>query len=90
MSLRMPARLALAAALALSFADRPAHSEPPLPSINLPIEDWTVVAYAKGFLQQAYAEIGTKDVRLVDPAQPSYPVPRQRCWIAAASLWRSA
>ena len=32
MSLRMPARLALAAALALSFADRPAHSEPPLPS----------------------------------------------------------
>ena len=67
MSLKMPARLALAAALALSFADRPAHSEPPLPSINLPIEDWTVVAYAKGFLQQAYAEIGTKDVRLVDP-----------------------
>jgi hypothetical protein len=40
----MPARLSLAAALVLGFTGRPAHSEPPLPSINLPIEDWTVVA----------------------------------------------
>src|ERR1700728_4798748 len=67
MSRKMPVRLALAVALVLGFAGQSAHSEPPLPSINLPIEDWTVVAYAKGFLQEAYARIGTTDVRLVDP-----------------------
>ncbi|HEY0181365.1 MAG TPA: ABC transporter substrate-binding protein [Rhodopila sp.] len=63
----MPVRLALAVAVVLGFAGKPAHSEPPLRSINLPIEDWTVVAYAKGFLQEAYARIGTTEVRLVDP-----------------------
>jgi sulfonate transport system substrate-binding protein len=64
---RMPVRVALAVALVLGLAGQPAHSEEPLPSINLPIEDWTVVAYAKGFLQQAYSRIGTTDVHLVDP-----------------------
>jgi hypothetical protein len=51
----MPVHFMLA--LALGFAGRPAHSDEPLPSINLPIED----AYAKGFLQDAYARIGTTD-----------------------------
>jgi sulfonate transport system substrate-binding protein len=64
---KMPGRLVLALTLVLAFAGRPAHSEQPLPSINLPLEDWTVVAYAKGFLQEAYARIGTTDVQLVDP-----------------------
>jgi sulfonate transport system substrate-binding protein len=54
----MPAHLVLTLALLLGFAGRPAHSGEPLPSINLPIEDCTVVAYAR---------IGTTDVRLVDP-----------------------
>jgi ABC-type nitrate/sulfonate/bicarbonate transport system substrate-binding protein len=63
----MLVRLALAAVLVLGIAERAARSEPPVPSINLPIEDWSVIAYAKGFLQQAYAQIGTTDVRLVDP-----------------------
>jgi sulfonate transport system substrate-binding protein len=67
MSGKMPVRLALVAALVLGIAGKPARSEPPLPSINLPIEDWTVVAFAKGFLQDAFARIGTTDVRLVDP-----------------------
>ena len=64
---KLPACLALAVALVLGLPGRPAHSEQALPSINLPLEDWTVIAYAKGFLQEAYARIGTSDVRLVDP-----------------------
>jgi ABC-type nitrate/sulfonate/bicarbonate transport system substrate-binding protein len=64
---KVPVRLVLAAALVLGFVRRPAHADAPLASINLPIEDWTVIAYAKGFLQEAYARIGITDVRLVDP-----------------------
>nr|WP_294555486.1 ABC transporter substrate-binding protein [uncultured Rhodopila sp.] len=51
----------------LMLGGRPAFSDEPLPSINLPFEDWTIIAYAKGFLQEAYSRIGTTDVHLVDP-----------------------
>jgi hypothetical protein len=43
-----------------------AQPDQPLPSINLPIEGWTVVALKKGFLQEEYDKLGTK-VNLVDP-----------------------
>jgi sulfonate transport system substrate-binding protein len=62
---RNAVRAILAAILIL--LGRPAFSDEPLPSINLPLEEWTIIAYAKGFLQEAYARIGTTEVHLVDP-----------------------
>ena len=63
----MTIRLLLAIVLALGFTQKPARADEPLPSINLPLEDWTVVAFAKGFLQEEYRRIGTAEVVLVDP-----------------------
>lgn len=38
----------------------------PLPSVNFPIEGWTVVAQAKGFFKEEFDKLGT-EVKLVDP-----------------------
>jgi len=43
-----------------------AAEEAPLPSINLPIEGWTVVAQAKGIFKEEFGKLGTQ-VTLVDP-----------------------
>ncbi|CAH2599940.1 ABC transporter substrate-binding protein [Rhodovastum atsumiense] len=40
---------------------------PTLPAINLPLSLWTVIAQARGFLAEAYAPLGTRTIRLVDP-----------------------
>jgi sulfonate transport system substrate-binding protein len=53
-------------ALSPMLSSSPARADQPLPSINLPIEGWTVVALKKGFLQEQYDKLGTK-VNLVDP-----------------------
>ncbi|MBV9237199.1 MAG: ABC transporter substrate-binding protein [Xanthobacteraceae bacterium] len=53
-------------AVLLPSSSSPAQADQPLPSINLPIEGWTVVALKKGFLQEEYNKLGTK-VNLVDP-----------------------
>lgn len=55
------------AALALSMAATASRAEEALPSINLPIEPWTTVAYEKGFLQEEYAKIGTHEIKLLNP-----------------------
>ena len=45
----------------------PALAAAPLPSINLPLSIWTVIAQEKGFLAEAFAPLGTSTIRLVDP-----------------------
>lgn len=57
-------RLALITALALSAT--PARAAKPPSVVNVPLNNWTVVAARLGWLQEAYAKLGS-GVRLVDP-----------------------
>lgn len=53
------------AALALTTAS-PASAASPLPVVNVPQNSWTIVAARLGWLQEAYAKLGS-GVKLVDP-----------------------
>jgi len=55
------------AALALGMPAPSARADDVLQSINLPIEPWTTVAMAKGFLQEEYDKIGTHEIKLLNP-----------------------
>jgi sulfonate transport system substrate-binding protein len=58
----------IAGSLALSMMHVAAvRADEPLPSINLPLEGWTVVALDQGILQDEYNKIGTGKVELIDP-----------------------
>lgn len=58
-------RFAALAALALTTAS-PALAASPLPVVNVPQNTWTIVAARLGWIQEAYAKLGSS-VKLVDP-----------------------
>lgn len=61
---RFLTRLALVAGLTVSAA--PARAAKAPAEVNVPINTWTVVAARLGWLQEAYAKLGSR-VKLVDP-----------------------
>lgn len=59
-------RLLAAAALSLALCTQaPVAAAEPLPSINLQLTPWTVVARAKGIFKEEFGRIGTRDVNLI-------------------------
>jgi len=59
-------RLATVAALALgALGTLPAATADVLPSINLQLTPWTVVARAKGIFKEEFDKVGTKEVNLI-------------------------
>lgn len=65
LAISLPA--AVPAAETKPAADKPAAAKPPLTFINLPVGPWSVVGLKKGIIQEEFAKIGIKDVRLIDP-----------------------
>lgn len=60
-----PPFAALAAALCVALAGGPASAGEVLPSINLQLTPWTVVAQDKGFFKEEFDKIGTKKINLI-------------------------
>lgn len=56
---------ALAAALCVAFAGGSASAGEGLPSINLQLTPWTVIAQDKGFFKDEFDKIGTKKINLI-------------------------